>query len=101
MSDPEASSAVPTLSEKHSGIPQNLLDKAQKAKTLIYEGKTKSENSRQRLPVIPQGVSKVNFVEALEELGKQLGSENVEVNDKPLVDGWYMERKCCYIIDWG
>ncbi|KAH8663567.1 hypothetical protein BGZ60DRAFT_565616 [Tricladium varicosporioides] len=88
----EASSVVPTLSEKHSGIPQNLLDKAQKAKTLIYEGKTSSQSSRQRLPVIPQGISKLKFVDALKELESQLGIENVEVNDKPLVDGWYMEH---------
>lgn len=86
-------SEIPLLSEKHSGIPQNLLGKAQKAKSLIYETRTKETNTRQRLPVIPQGVEKEAFTRALDELGEQFGKENVEVNDKPLVDGWYMERK--------
>jgi hypothetical protein len=86
-------SEIPLLSEKHSGIPQNLLGKAQKAKSLIYETRTKEKNTRQRLPVIPQGIEKEAFIQALDELGEQLGKENVEVNDKPLVDGWYMERK--------
>jgi hypothetical protein len=88
-----STSEIPLLSEKHSGIPQNLLEKAQKAKTLIYETRTKDTSTRQRLSVIPQGVGKETFVRALDELAQQLGSENVEVNDKPLVDGWYMERE--------
>jgi hypothetical protein len=90
-----STSQVPLLSEKHSGIPQNLLEKAQKAKALIYDTRTKDTGTRQRLPVIPQGIEKENFDRALEELAQQLGNENLEVNDKPLVDGWYMERKSC------
>jgi hypothetical protein len=84
---------IPLLSDKHSGIPQNLLEKAQRAKSLIYETRTKETSTRERLPVIPQGVEKEAFIKAISELGEQLGKENVEVNDKPLVDGWYMERE--------
>ena len=84
---------VPLLSEKHSGIPENLLEKAKNAKALIYETRTKEPSARQRLPVIPQGVEKDTFIRALEDLAEKLGKENVEVNDKPLVDGWYMERE--------
>jgi hypothetical protein len=86
-------SNVPLLSEKHSGIPPNLFDKAQKAKSLIYETRTKSTSTRERLPVVPQGIERSKFFKALEELGRELGAENVEINDKPLVDGWYMERE--------
>ncbi|KAE8448728.1 hypothetical protein EG329_008943 [Mollisiaceae sp. DMI_Dod_QoI] len=92
MSSKESRSPVPLLSEKHSGIPENLLDKAQNAKALIYETRTKPSSTRQRLPVIPQGIEKTRFIHALDELGQSLGNENVEVNDKPLVDGWYMEH---------
>lgn len=91
-------SDVPLLSEKHSGIPQNLLEKAQRAKSLIFQTRTKETGSRQRLPAIPQGVERGDFLKALEELAKQLGEGHVEVNDKPLVEGWYMERKCCIFV---
>lgn len=84
---------TPLLSEKHSGIPANLLHKAQKAKALIYETKTKSPSTRVRLPVIPQGIERTRFFQAIDELGKELGAENVSLNDKPFVDGWYMERE--------
>lgn len=86
-------SSIPLLSEKHSGIPQNLLQKAQDAKALIYQTRTTSSNERRRLPAIPQGIEKTRFFQALQELQQIIGDENVEVNDKPLVDGWYMERR--------
>lgn len=85
--------SVPLLSDKHSGIPGNLHQKAANAKALIYEGRTISNSERKRLPVIPQGIDREIFFKAVQELQQSLGNENVEVNDKPLVDGWYMERK--------
>ena len=88
-----STSPVPLLAEKHSGIPENLLEKAQRAKALIYDTRTKDPSTRQRLPVIPQGIEKDAFIQALENLAQQLGKANVEVNDKLLVDGWYMERE--------
>lgn len=89
----EASTDVPTLSQKHSGIPDHLLDKARLAKKDAFNVRTKLVNERKRLPVLPKGIEKDKFHEALEELRKELGSQHVELNDKPLVDGWYMERK--------
>jgi hypothetical protein len=91
-------SDIPLLSEKHSGIPLNLLEKAQRAKALIYETRTKETKTRERLPAIPQGIDKSTFIKALDELGDQLGTDNVEVNEKPLVDGWYMERKYYHVF---
>lgn len=41
--------------------------------------------------VVFQGVFCDQFFEVLEELKWELGEENVEVNDKFLKDGWYME----------
>jgi hypothetical protein len=84
----EANSDVPTLPGTHSGIPVYLLDKARQAKEGIYEGRTKPQNERHRLPVVPQGIERDDFLKALADLQKQLGTEHVEVNDKPLRDGW-------------
>lgn len=87
------SASVPLLSEIHSGIPQNLHEKAQKAKALIYEGRTGPENVQRRIPTIPQGIEEADFFQAIQELQVIVGNDHVEINDKPLVDGWYMERK--------
>lgn len=84
----EAQSDVPLLSEKHSGIPDFLLEKAREAKVGVFETRSKPNSKRNRLPVIPQGVEEQVFFDALTELGKQLGTQNVERNDKPLRDGW-------------
>lgn len=84
----EASSDVPTLPGTHSGIPEYLLEKARKAKEGVFETRTKPQNERQRLPVVPQGIERDEFLKALAELKEQLGQEHVEINDKPLVDGW-------------
>lgn len=89
----EAQSDVPLLSEKHSGIPDFLLEKARKAKIGVFETRTKPKASRNRLPVIPHGVEEHVFFDALGELGTQLGAENVERNDKPLKDGWYVPNQ--------
>ncbi|KAK3353810.1 hypothetical protein B0T25DRAFT_545411 [Lasiosphaeria hispida] len=88
----EASSDVPTLPGTHSGIPTYLLDKARKAKVDVFDGRTKPTKDRQRLPVVPQGIEREDFLAALAELQGQIGDENVEINDKPLKDGWYMEH---------
>ncbi|KAK3688844.1 hypothetical protein B0T22DRAFT_407519 [Podospora appendiculata] len=88
----EAASDVPTLPGTHSGIPTYLLEKARKAKEGIFETRTKPRAERQRLPVVPQGIERDAFLQALAELKEELGAENLEINDKPLTDGWYMEH---------
>jgi hypothetical protein len=84
----EATSAVPTLPGTHSGIPVYLLEKAKKAKSGVFDTRTKPQKERQRLPVVSQGIERDEFMAALAELKGQLGAEHVVVNDKPLVDGW-------------
>lgn len=78
----------PTLRDRYSGIPDRLLGKACKAKQQVFENQTKDIDPRARLPVIPKGISLPLFNAAISELQVQLGSENVVVNDQPLVDGW-------------
>lgn len=84
----EANFDVPTLAQKHSGIPESLREQARIVKKNTFDRRTKSVDDRQRLPVIPQGVSRETFNEALAELRREIGADNVEVNDKPLKDGW-------------
>jgi hypothetical protein len=89
----EANSDVPTLPASHSGIPTYLLDKARKAKEGIFEGRTEPQNERQRLPVVPQGIERDDFLKALAELQEQLGVEHLQINDKPLRDGWCVPQR--------
>lgn len=84
----EANSDVPTLPREYSGIPASLLDKARLAKKETFGQRTKPLNDRQRVPVVPQGVDKETFLEALDEIRQQIGAGNVELNDAPLKDGW-------------
>lgn len=82
---------TPALSEKHSGIPARLAEKAQNAKSLIFDIATKQPRKRQALAV-PEGIEEPAFLKAIDELAQQLGKTNVELANQPLNDGWYMER---------
>lgn len=73
----------------YSGIPARLLPKALKEKSRLQSNRTKDEGTQRKRDVaIPAGISKHTFLQALEELSEKLGRENVELNDKPLKDGW-------------
>lgn len=80
--------SIPTLEQKHNGVPARLLHKARRAKALIQDIATKPLRPRQRLPVAPQGIEPSQFFQAVDELSRELGNENVEINDRPLDDGW-------------
>jgi hypothetical protein len=84
---------TPTLNSVHSGIPERLLPKATYAKSLIYDGKTTSDTVTlaRGLP-IPQGISKKAFLAAIDELKSSLGAQHVQLNEKEVKNGWYMEH---------
>ncbi|KAF2014751.1 vanillyl alcohol oxidase [Aaosphaeria arxii CBS 175.79] len=84
---------TPTLGKVHSGIPESLLHKATSAKAAVYDGKTVSDKIplKRGLP-IPQGISEKAFLSAIDELRTAIGAENVELNDKEVNNGWYMEH---------
>ncbi len=84
----EAQTEVPLLSQKHSGIPDFLHEKAKEIKASTFEKRTKVQSARKRPAAVPHGVEEKVLVDALEELSGQLGAANVERNDKPLKDGW-------------
>ncbi|KAF2251120.1 vanillyl alcohol oxidase [Trematosphaeria pertusa] len=85
--------APPTLSESYSGVPSRLAAIAQEAKDRLYSHKTVPESvPRQHNVRLPPDTSRETFDEAVASLRQALGHENVVLNDKPLVDGWYLEH---------
>ncbi|KAF3916253.1 hypothetical protein ABW21_db0201202 [Orbilia brochopaga] len=85
---------IPTLNDKHSGISERLLEDAKVARSRLYSNRTlpASRPRQQEVPVLPPDVDRATFNQAIGDLKRLLGDSNVEVNDKPLVDGWYMEH---------
>jgi hypothetical protein len=84
---------TPLLSQKHSGIPERLSKEAKEARERLWSNKTLPDTRpRQRAVVLPPNVTKDKFDAAVKDLRQQLGSASVELNDKPLQDGWYMEH---------
>lgn len=59
--------------------------------TVNLDGNARREAAKD-LPVLPPGVSRSKFNTAIDELKKSIGAENVEMNDQPLVDGWYLSQ---------
>lgn len=90
-----ALASTPLLSDEvHSGIPKRMEEDAKVAKERLYSNKTMPESiARQReVPRLPPHTSREKFNQAMTELREKLGPANVEINDKPLIDGWYMEH---------
>lgn len=87
-------STIPRLASKYSGIPDRLSKEADEAKEKLYGNKTlpNSVERKQDSPRFPPNVSREQFDSAIKELEIALGDPNVEVNNKPLIDGWYMEH---------
>ncbi|KAI2466502.1 vanillyl alcohol oxidase [Annulohypoxylon bovei var. microspora] len=84
---------IPSLDEKHSGTPVRLRQEAQDAHARLSSNRTLPSSQPRKTPVrLPPEVSLEKFETAVKELREDIGDVNVEVNDKPLVDGWYMEH---------
>ncbi|KAI1089491.1 vanillyl alcohol oxidase [Rostrohypoxylon terebratum] len=84
---------IPSLKEKHSGAPSRLSQEAKDAHARLHSNRTLPTSQPRNRPVrLPPDVSLEEFETAVKDLRTEIGDENVEVNDKPLVDGWYMEH---------
>jgi hypothetical protein len=85
--------SIPRLSTIHSGVPARLSDEAAAAKEKTYSLRTLPTSvPRQSQLRLPPDVTREVFDKAIEELRRVLDKDAVELNDKPLVDGWYMEH---------
>ena len=82
---------VPTLASSYSGIPERLYKEAVSAKERVQSLRTLPHSKPRAKPAkLPPNTSQDAFDAAIAALKKTLGEAGVEVNDKPLVDGWYM-----------
>jgi hypothetical protein len=79
--------APPRLKDLEQIIKKKIDDNV----TVNLDGNPRREASHD-LPVLPPGVSRSKFNSAIDELKKAIGAENVELNDQPLVDGWYLTQ---------
>lgn len=85
---------APTLLEKHSGVPERLVDQAKRAKGLLFSRRTKGESTSnlERRVQLPPYTTQEKFDDAISQLRKVVGEQYVHINDGVLVDGWYMEH---------
>jgi hypothetical protein len=81
----------PGAPERLKSLEEIIKKKIEDNVTVNLDGNPRKE-SAQDLPVLPPGVSRSKFNAAIDELKKSIGAENVELNDKPLVDGWYLSQ---------
>lgn len=95
-----ASSKIPSLNEVHTGVPERLASEAVLAKESMNALRTLSPAYQRKgeLPRLPPNTSREKFDEAIAALKKDLGPCKVELNDKPLEDGWYMEHPYVNLI---
>lgn len=84
--------AIPSLSTIYSGVPERLAKEAIAAKDRLFSQKTSNESTKRNRVALPPGVDQVTFDKAIAQLRQDLGQDNVELNDKPLVDGWYLQH---------
>lgn len=84
---------IPSLNEKYNGTPVRLSKEAQDAQARIFSNRTLPVSRPRKSAVrLPPDVTLESFETAIKELREAIGNENVDVNDKDLVDGWYMEH---------
>ena len=84
--------AIPSLSTIYSGVPERLKQEATAARDRLSSQKTPYESKTRAKIALPPGVDQLSYDKAITELKRALGNDNVELNDKPLVDGWYMQH---------
>ncbi|KAH8899885.1 glycolate oxidase [Thozetella sp. PMI_491] len=83
----------PSLEERHSGVPVRLAKEAVEARDRLVRHRTLPQSRpRQRGVRLPPDITLDVFEQAVQDLRAAIGRENVEVNDKALVDGWYLEH---------
>ncbi|KAI1080585.1 vanillyl alcohol oxidase [Whalleya microplaca] len=93
MAAETVTNAIPSLKEKYSGAPARLNQEAEEAKKLILLNRTLPASRPRKSQVrLPPDVTAEDFETAIKELRAEIGDANVEINDKALVDGWYIEH---------
>jgi hypothetical protein len=87
------SSNIPSLATIHSGVPERLQQDAVRAKSNTWSLKTLPDSRpRESSLRLPPGITRDVFDTAIKSLREVLGEPGVELNDKDLIDGWYMQH---------
>ncbi len=93
MAEHNGLAPVPSLDELHSGAPNRLAREAWEARSRLFSHRSLPISSPRHHGIrLPPDTSLEKFEEAITALQGKLGNENVKVNDKALVDGWYLEH---------
>ncbi|KAF2740129.1 glycolate oxidase [Polyplosphaeria fusca] len=85
-----------TVDERYRGYPTRLAQQsadAQKSRDSLYSHRTLPDSvPRKQSLRLPPDSTLETFDAAITALQHQIGRSNVVLNDKPLVDGWYLEH---------
>lgn len=93
MAVPPEFAPTPLLTERHSGVPSRLTKEAAAARARLYGNRTLPASRPRKNGVrLPPDTTQEAFDTAIAELKRTLGQENVEISDKALIDGWYLEH---------
>jgi hypothetical protein len=94
MSSPlgSPSNVIPSLSNKYSGVPDRLAQVAIETRDRLKSQKTVPDSVPRKSHSLPPNVDQESFDAAIADLRRVLGDAHVEVNKKPLLDGWYMQH---------
>lgn len=86
------SNVIPSLSNKYSGVPDRLAQVAIETRDRLKSQKTVPDSVPRKTHSLPPNVDQNSFDSAIAQLRQVLGDAHVEVNEKPLLDGWYMQH---------
>ena len=84
--------AIPSLSTLYSGVPDRLKQEAIAAKERLFSQKTSPASVKRTRLALPPGIDQTSYDKAIAQLRQSLGEDNVQLNDKDLVDGWYLQH---------
>lgn len=88
------SKPIPYIEEGvYSGAPSRLREEADKTLSTLLSNRTVPTTQPRKHGVrLPPDTNTELFELAIKDLQAKIGAENVEVNDKDLDDGWYMDH---------
>lgn len=93
MAVPPELAPTPLLTENYGGTPSRLTKEAAAARARLYGNRTLPASQPRKNGVrLPPDTAKEQFDRAIAELRATIGEQNVELSDKALVDGWYLEH---------
>ncbi|KAK8213252.1 hypothetical protein M8818_002550 [Zalaria obscura] len=93
MAQPPELAPTPLLTDHHSGVPSRLTKEAAEARARLYGNRTQPASIPRKHGVrLPPDHTQESFDTAIKELKSTIGDANVEISDKALIDGWYLEH---------